>query len=679
MRKLSLLFVVHLLFVAYAFSSDDTPESVMQIIADIFEQHTEETGEEIDYDFFMEELLYLSQHPVNLNNTNRQELEKMLFLSDIQVENILYYLYRYKKMFSIYELQLVEGLDMTDIRRMLHFVYVAEKEDEKHGWSWEDVRKFHRNELITRFDLIPEKRAGYIADENGITPYWGSPLYHHLKYRFKYRDRLFVNFTAEKDAGELWNLRERYDFNSFSVQYNRQRVLHQLFVGDFQAHFGQGLALSQTFSRRKSSMVTNIAAPESGFKRYGSTNEFLFFRGVAARINFQSLSFMPFISYRKMDANGSEDTITGFYTTGLHRTDKELEKKGELTQFTAGANLTYNADFFRIGLHTVYTQLDKTIEPRFYPYNLFYFRGKSQQITGANYRFRSGKFLVFGETAINEQLAMATLNGLFFNPVSRVNIAILQRYFSPEYNAIFANAFSESSRVSNENGLYFGVELTPLPRWKVAFYADSYRFPWIKYGIDAPTHGKDYLMQFQYRSKHRWQLTGRIKHELQFKNESGSTSNMIVPFSKSAFRLQLQKEYGKWQFKQLTDISHVNKNGITTYGFSSIQDIRYNIESWNVRLDFRYQIFDAANYDNRLYAYERDVLYAFSVPAFYGSGSRYYFNIRYQPLKAWSFYMKLAQTIYADDREKIGSGYELIHGNVKTEIKCLVRWNFQYK
>lgn len=679
MRKICLFFSFKMFFALFTLAASDTPESVMQIIADIFEQHTEESGEDIDFDFFMEELLFLSQHPINLNNTNKHELEKMLFLSDLQVENIMYYLYRFKQMFSIFELQLVEGLDMTDIRRMLHFVYVGERVEHKFAWTWEDLRKNNRNELITRFDLIPETKLGYRVNNSGITPYRGSPLYNHLKYRFRYRDRLFVNITTEKDAGELWNIRERYDFNSFSVQYSGNGVVNQLYLGDFRAHFGQGLALSQTFSRGKSSLVTNIAAPETGFKRYGSTNEFHFFRGAAAKINFKKLSLFSFLSYRPIDANTNADTVTGFYETGLHRTISELEKRGGLNQLTTGVCLNYNATFFRMGIYSVYTRLDKEIEPRFFPYNLHYFRGISQQISGANYRFRIGKVVMFGETAINDRAAIATLNGMFYSPLSRVSLALLHRYYSPEYNAIFANAFSESTRVSNETGLYLGIELSPMPRWKIAAYADSYQFPWLRFGVDAPSHGKDYLIQFQYRSRYRWQLTGRIKHEQQFKNQSGSNMAFIAPYNKSLFRVNLNNEQGNWQFRQTTDLSVVNRNGVVTYGFSAIQDVRYYFTFWNLRLDFRYQIFDAPHYDNRLYAYERDVLHAFSIPAYFGTGNRYYLNLKYQPQKQWSFYLKFAQTIYADDREKIGSGFEVINGNVKTEIKCLVRWNFQYK
>jgi len=70
----------------------------------------------------------LSYNPLNLNKATKEELDKLPFLTDIQVENILFYIYRFGNFQTVYELQLVDGLDMTDIRRMLPFIYVGDSE-----------------------------------------------------------------------------------------------------------------------------------------------------------------------------------------------------------------------------------------------------------------------------------------------------------------------------------------------------------------------------------------------------------------------------------------------------------------------------------------------------------------------------------------------------------------------
>ncbi|PIF01896.1 MAG: hypothetical protein CR965_01145 [Paludibacter sp.] len=87
-------------------------------------------------------------------------------------------------------------------------------------------------------------------------------------------------------------------------------------------------------------------------------------------------------------------------------------------------------------------------------------------------------------------------------------------------------------------------------------------------------------------------------------------------------------------------------------------------------------MFDAPNYENRFYIYESDVLYAFSVPMVYGLGSRYYLNVKYELNKNFSFWLKLAQTVYADDRNSISSNNEEITGRRKTDFRFLLRWKF---
>ena len=49
----------------------------------------------------------------------------------------------------------------------------------------------------------------------------------------------------------------------------------------------------------------------------------------------------------------------------------------------------------------------------------------------------------------------------------------------------FGNAFSQNSAVRNEQGMYIGMQWTPFARWKLSAYADVFRFPWLKYGVDA--------------------------------------------------------------------------------------------------------------------------------------------------------------------------------------------------
>ena len=107
-----------------------------------------------------------------------------------------------------------------------------------------------------------------------------------------------------------------------------------------------------------------------------------------------------------------------------------------------------------------------------------------------------------------------------------------------------------------------------------------------------------------------------------------------------------------------------------------IQDISYNFKKIPIETDVRYQIFDIQTYENRIYNYENDILYDFSIPAVYGVGTRYYLNIKWQTTEKLSLWFRFAQTVYGDKRETIGSGGELIMGNRTSDVKLMLAYYF---
>ena len=121
-------------------------------------------------------------------------------------------------------------------------------------------------------------------------------------------------------------------------------------------------------------------------------------------------------------------------------------------------------------------------------------------------------------------------------------------------------------------------------------------------------------------------------------------------------------------------MSKFHKAGNSSEGFSISQDL--NITWRSLRLSNRIMLFDTENFDNRHYRYERDLLYALSIPAFSGSGYRYYTMFQAKVTPNVSIWFKLAKTIYLD-RSVIGSGREQIDAPHKTDIRCQVRYSFK--
>jgi hypothetical protein len=120
-------------------------------------------------------------------------------------------------------------------------------------------------------------------------------------------------------------------------------------------------------------------------------------------------------------------------------------------------------------------------------------------------------------------------------------------------------------------------------------------------------------------------------------------------------------------------------------GFSAFTELFYKMNN-SFSINMRLHYFETAGYDSRIYAYEQDVPYSFSIPLFQGKGLRYYVNIK-QDMSAlllpgrrrkmdWIAWLRLAQFLY-EPGTGIGSGLDEIPGIRKTECKLqlILKWH----
>ncbi len=85
--------------------------------------------------------------------------------------------------------------------------------------------------------------------------------------------------------------------------------------------------------------------------------------------------------------------------------------------------------------------------------------------------------------------------------------------------------------------------------------------------------------------------------------------------------------------------------------------------------------FRTDDYKNRLYFYEKDILYSFNFPFYDGNGLRYYIIFRYKITQLIQLELKYAQTRYRGDKQ-IGSGLDKIEGKIKTDISLQALFKF---
>jgi hypothetical protein len=671
------IFVLHVVF-SFSQQKDD---NIAAIIADIYKSYTEEEEKELDFDSFMDELLTLSEDPVNLNNATRNDLAGLVFLTENQIENLLFYIYQSEGLVNLYELQLVDGLDMTDINRMLPFVTLGDKPDNQDFPSWYELMKYAKSELVLRLDLFPQLKKGYISTEDNPKKYQGENFYNYVKYQYDFRKRVTVGFTAEKDAGEAFFQKEfkGYDFMSAFIQVNKVGIFDKIVLGDFKASFGQGLIIKQGGSRTAGAGLSNLIQINQGFQKYSSVGEYGYLRGMASTLSLGRFKLQNFVSFRKLDGNYADSVLKSINLSGYHRTENEVAEKQNLNNFTAGISLCYSHKNMLVGLTGLYNQFADSLLPDTKPYNIFRARTSKGFFPGINYRIRTGKFNLFGELAINNALNPAFLSGFTFIPVSGITMGGLFRYYDPAYDNPFAAAFSKKSQTANETGFFSGIEIETIKKLKISFQSDIYKFPWLQYGVDFPARGEEYRLRLIYTPSGKSSLNFNFKFKKQddaVQNDQNQTQFPLAKISLTS-RIQFQHLVGPCEFSSNFEIKSTHNNS-RTLGTALWQNFSFYKPDFPVKFDLRWMVFDIPDYDNRIYSYENDVLHAFTIPACYGRGSRLYALIRYTLNNNIDIYLKLAETIYADGRLTVGSGYDTINGSRKTDVRLLFRWKISH-
>ena len=253
----------------------------------------------------------------------------------------------------------------------------------------------------------------------------------------------------------------------------------------------------------------------------------------------------------------------------------------------------------------------------------------------------------------------------------------MYRDYGKAYQNLYSNAFGEGSRNQGQRGIYLGVEAAPAPYWNLLAYVDQFQFTWLTSQVNAPSRGHDYYLRIShsFSKKANAYLQFRSKTKMKNSTDAFVFSHYPILYTKNSVRFNINYKIGRdFTASNKAEYAHYhNDDGSNEHGYFLCQDIAYKPEYKPYSLSFRYAIFDAKDYNTRIYAYESDVLYSFSVPALYGKGMRIYLLGKVKLFNALTFYARIGRTIYSD-RDEIGSGLTLIEGNHKTDLKVEAIW-----
>jgi hypothetical protein len=413
----------------------------------------------------------------------------------LQIQSLLQYRKLFQNLISIYELQAVPLWDLATIRKLLPYLTIRNTTQKLNT-------RFAAggHQLLLRNTRLLEKQKGF--NRTLPTHFAGDPNHLLFRYKYQYKNELQYGIVGDKDAGEpFFKDRQRRGFDFYSLHFFARKlgVVKAVALGDFTVNMGQGLMQWQALAFKKSAEPMAVVRQSPTLLPYHSAGEFNFHRGAGISLAKGIWETTVFASLRNLTANVVRDSLhtyaTSFSTSGLHRTPAEREDKSAVRQTAFGGTVKLRLDRFNIGLNAIQSYLSTPLRKRDALYNRYAISGTRWHNISTDYNFVYRNVYFFGEAAMDKRGYTAFVNGLLASVDPKVDIALVHRQLSQGYQALQGNAFTENIAPTNERGLYLGLTVRPAAAWRVAGYADFFKHPWLKYRVDAPSAGQEYLLQ----------------------------------------------------------------------------------------------------------------------------------------------------------------------------------------
>ena len=541
-----------------------------------------------------------------------------------------------------------------------------------------------RVEILQRVTRRLDVGRGYDADTTR-TVYVGGPSRVYTRVKVAHGRRFALTLVAEKDPGERfsWSPKNGWfgvDHLSGSFAVRELGLIRSFIVGDFVAAFGQGLAMSHGLSAGPGRNVVAGAIRSSGGARaYGSAEENRFFRGAALTIGSGAgLELSLLASRRLLDATNADggEGVTALGSTGLHRTPSELEHRDQVRKRLLGVGLAWHRSSWSVGAVGYSGAYDKPVVPRESAQGRFDFAGVVASAISIYTDVSVGGYTVVGEAARDQGGSSAWFAALSARIGRSTRVILSMRRYPRDFAAVYGSAFGQTGTPQNEEGAYIGIRVQPTRKWTISAFADQYHFPWARFGIPTPSAGYEALVAIEHapRSWIDWYLQARTETRgagYRIVRPDGVELDALRDETKQSLRWHLSYTFSPGltiSSRVETTRFHASKAN-TSYGFLLYQDIR--LSSSPVRLDMRLTLFDTDDFDARVFAYETDLSYAFSSPAFSGKGRRFYTMLTYGAGTSIVVQVKYGAT-RMEHVTTVGSGLDAVDGNRIREFRAQV-------
>ena len=646
----------------------------------------------------VERLADLRAHPLDVNTASAEELTQIPAFGPAMARRIVRVRSRDGPFATVDALRAVNGVTAGVLQAARPYL-TAGRSSESTTQRFSQIVEALQGEWIQRAGRRLDLGRGY-EDDTTRTTYAGSPNRFYTRLRIRSQRHLRLNVTVEKDPGErfAWDpATGTYGFDHVTAHLALSDLgrVKTLVVGDYVANFGQGMVLwrSSAFGKGRE-VVRPLARAGQGIIPYGATEENRFFRGVAVAVRLaRGVTMSALASRRALDATLGEGPLpeeaafeepgeaTALSRSGLHRTPSERSKKDAVREDLLGGNLDVQRGVVRVGMVGYHSRFDRPFRPGGAPYQRYQFDGQRATMAGAYADVFMGGVHVFGEAA-RSPAAFGGIVGMTVRLSEQAEAVVLARHYPRDFVSLHGYAFGErNGATTNESGYYAGLQVRPAPAWRLAAFVDHYRFPWVRFGVPRPSTGYEAFVVVEHRPR-RWltvYLQGRSETKeagALHRDAQGRHLDALQTETRQSLRL-----HGDYRFSprlrlraRLEAVRFAAPGSSDAYGLVLYQDVRWQ-PLRTLQLDLRLAFFDTDTFEARVFTYENDLLYTFSVPAFSGRGQRTYVLIQWTPTPRLTLQAKAAATRFEDART-VGSGLDETDGNRLREVRAQLRWRF---
>ena len=152
MKRLALL-ILSLFFVSFAKAqiAIDTlsTDALNSLLIEQVERMAEDIDEELNYEDLLDNYIFLSDNPINLNSDDVAQLVELHLINAFQYEELKKYRRYYGDFLFLEELEMVEGIDEQTISIIAPIVYIGQDRG-KEKITLDKLARYGKHQIVGR-------------------------------------------------------------------------------------------------------------------------------------------------------------------------------------------------------------------------------------------------------------------------------------------------------------------------------------------------------------------------------------------------------------------------------------------------------------------------------------------------------------------------------------------------